>query len=101
MLPSRRKPTHPGEILSKEFLGPLTLTPRQFADRLGQEWNEIKVEAIIKGKENISEKTAEQFAAALGTTAEFWKHLQNTHNQWEKEHRSNEKGSLKPWKKAQ
>lgn len=101
MLPSRRKPTHPGEILSRDFLNPLHLTPRQFADKLGKEWDELKIEAIIQGKENLSEKAAEEFASMLGTTTEFWKHLQNICNQWESIQRSNKKGSLKPWKKAQ
>ncbi len=101
MLPKRRQPTHPGQILNEEFLKPLGMTSRQFAEKLGAKWNEVKIEAIIKGKENISEKACEEFAKALGTNSQFWKHLQSSYNQWEEIHRQNEKGSLKPWKKAQ
>lgn len=101
MMPKRRKPTHPGQILLEEFLKPLLITPRQFAEKLGKNWTEIKIEAIIKGKENLSEKTAQEFAAVLETPPEFWQHLQDIYNQWEHIHRQNEKGSLKSWKKAQ
>ena len=101
MLPKRRKPTHPGAILMEEFLKPLGMTPRQFADKLGGSWSEHKVEAILKGKEGVSDKAAEQFASVLETTPQFWIHLQRLYHQWEETHKQNEKGSLKPWKKAQ
>ena len=101
MLPKRRKPTHPGVILMEEFLKPLGITPRQFAEKLSGNWNEYKVEAIINAKENLPDKAFSEFAVALGTTPQFWQHLQNVYHQWEATHRQNEKGSLKPWKKAQ
>ena len=101
MLPKRRKPTHPGQILLEEFLKPLELSPRQFAEKLGNQWTELKIESFIHGQENLSEKGAQEFAAELGTTPHFWQHLQSLYNQWEEIHRQNEKGSLKPWKKAQ
>jgi addiction module HigA family antidote len=101
MLPKRRRPTHPGVILLEEFLKPLRLTSRQFAETLGNDWNEYKIEAIVKGKENLNEKNFEEFATALGTTPQFWQRLQSIYRQWEENHRHNEKGSLKPWKKAQ
>ncbi|MBS0604144.1 MAG: HigA family addiction module antidote protein [Verrucomicrobia bacterium] len=101
MLPQRRKPTHPGKVLMEDFLKPLLITPRQFAERLGGNWSEVKIEGIIKGKENLSEDAINQFAEALGTSPSFWRQLQSHYNQWEEIHRHNEKGSLKPWKKAQ
>ena len=101
MLPTKRKPTHPGVILKEEFLKPLNMNSRQFAEKLGSHWSEVKVEAIISGKENISTSSAEEFATALGTTSQFWKQLQNLYTQWEERHLHHEKGSLKHWKKAQ
>ncbi len=101
MLPKRRKPTHPGEILMEEFLKPLGITPRQFAERLGGNWSEHQIEAIIKGKEGVSDRSAQEFANILATTPQFWKHLQGLYHQWEETQRHHEKGSLKPWKKAQ
>lgn len=101
MLPKRRKPTHPGIILHEDFLKPLGMSSRQFAEKLGGHWNEVQIEAIIKGKEPLSDKAAAAFAEALGTTVHFWQHLQSLCTQWESIHRQNVKGSLKPWKKAQ
>lgn len=100
-MPKNRKPTHPGQILFEEFLKPLHMTSRQFAEKLGAHWTELAIEAIIKGKENISENAAKEFALCLDTTPEFWAKLQNIYSNWESTHHRNEKGSLKPWKKAQ
>lgn len=101
MHPKRRQPTHPGQVLMEDFLRPLMMTPRQFADRLGGNWSELKIESFIQGKENISDTSAREFSEALGTTKGFWTHLQSSFNQWNEIHRHNEKGSLKPWKKVQ
>jgi addiction module HigA family antidote len=101
MLPKRRRPTHPGKILHEEFLKPLLLTPRQFAEKLGGNWSELQIEAIIQGKDNLSEKAIREFAEFLETPAEFWKHLQDLYNQWDYIEHQNEKGAPKPWKKAQ
>jgi antitoxin HigA-1 len=100
MLPKNRKPTHPGTVLSEEFLKPLVLSTRQFADLLGQEWTEKKVQALIAGKEPFSEKWAEKFAEILGTSPTFWRNLQFLYHEWESRQKQNEKGSLKSWKKA-
>jgi addiction module HigA family antidote len=100
MLPKYRKPTHPGIILFEEFLKPLILTARQFADLLGEGWTEKKVTAIINGTEPFSEKWADAFAEVLGTSPELWRNLHSIHRKWEAQQKQNEKGSLKPTKKA-
>jgi len=101
MLPKRRKSTHPGVVLLEDFLKPLEISPKQFAEKLGGKWSELKVTAIIQGKEGLSETTAEEFAAALGNSAEFWRRLEQKHNQCEKCHSHNEMRPSKPLKKAQ
>lgn len=101
MFPKNRQPTHPGAILEHEFLKPLGMDAKKFAQVLGGDWNEIKINAILTGKEGISERIARDFAEALGTTVEFWKKFARYYQQWEQVHKANEKGSLKPWKKAQ
>lgn len=100
MLPKKRRPTHPGEVLFEEFLIPLKLSQKQFADSLGKNWSEQRLSLIIEGQEDISPKSAQEIASVLGTTSEFWTHLQNLCHEWDKIHKQNEKGSLKPWKKA-
>ena len=101
MLPKRRQPTHPGRILFEDFLKPLELTSKQFAAKLGDNWNEKKVDAVIRGEEHISDKMAQEIAAVLNTTPGLWMRLQHLYSEWENIHKHNEKGSLKPWKKAQ
>lgn len=101
MVPSRRNPTHPGEILEEEFLKPLNLTPRSFAQKLGGSWTELHVAAIINGQQGISPETAAKFAETLGTTPDFWLKLDQQYYQWEKIHHHNKKASPKEWKKAQ
>ena len=59
MLPKRRKPNHPGVILSEDFLKPLGWTVQKFAAVLGPGWNEKKIQAIIEGEEPITDEAAE------------------------------------------
>lgn len=100
LLPKKRKPTHPGKVLSEDFLKPLNITPHDFAVSLGTGWTEKMIQDIIDEKAKVTDKAAEAFAAALGTTAGFWTRLQHHVTHYEELERMNEKGSLKPWKKA-
>lgn len=65
MPPERRVPTHPGEILGEEFLGPMGVTQTVFAEHLGGPVQRIN--EIIRSKRSISSETAWLFAKALGT----------------------------------
>ncbi|MBS0620870.1 MAG: HigA family addiction module antidote protein [Verrucomicrobia bacterium] len=100
MMPKKRKPTALGEILNEEFLRPLGLTPRAFAEKLGSGWSEKRVKDVIAGAEPFSANWAPAFAELLGTTPEFWVHLNRIEQAWAERSACNEKGSLKPWKKA-
>jgi addiction module HigA family antidote len=100
LLPKRRKPIHPGAILSEDFLKPLNLTPKEFATTLGPDWTEKMIQDLIDEKTILNDKAAEAFATALGTTVDFWKRIQHHLSHYEEEQRHNAKGSLKPWKKA-
>lgn len=78
MLPRKRTPTHPGEILSEEFLKPLGITQVALAEHL-----DIPVQRInelIRGKRGVTPETAWLLAGALGTTPEFWINLQTFHD---------------------
>lgn len=33
-IPAHRSPTHPGEMLQEEFLAPLSLSPKDLAERI-------------------------------------------------------------------
>ena len=101
MLPKKRKPTHLGVILHEEFMVPMNLSPKDLAQKLGGHWSEIKVNAIITGKEEISDKVAQELATFFETSPDFWLRLQKQGHSWESIQKENEKGTLKSWKKAQ
>jgi addiction module HigA family antidote len=74
MIPENRIPTHPGVILSQEFLAPLGISQVAFAAHLGVPVQRIN--ELINGKRGITPDTAWLLAAALDTTPEFWINLQ-------------------------
>ncbi len=88
MLPSKRPPTHPGEILWEEFLVPMKMSQIAFVEHLGGSWTQPKLSAIINGKRGVTEAIALDLADALGTTPQLWLNLQSNYNLWhaKKEH---------------
>ncbi len=78
MLPENRIPAHPGEILQREFLGPLEITQVAFAKHVGVPTQRIN--EIVRGKRGVTPETAWLFAHALDTTPEFWLNLQSIHD---------------------
>ena len=78
MLPENRSPTHPGEILRREFLNPLEITQVAFAKHIGVPTQRIN--EIVRGKRGVTPETAWLFAQALDTTPEFWLNLQSLHD---------------------
>ena len=78
MLPDRRIPSHPGEILRDEFLDPLGVTQVAFAEHIGVPVQRIN--EIIRGKRGVTPATAWLLSLALGTTPEFWVNLQAGHD---------------------
>lgn len=80
MLPKKREPTHPGEMLQEEFLKPMGITQTAFAKHLG--WSHAKINEIITGKRGVTPEAALSFADALGTSAELWLNLQRNYDLW-------------------
>ncbi len=70
-----RKPTHPGEILKKEFIEPLGLTQSQLAKELNTTFRTIN--EIVNKKRNISPEMAIRLSRCFGTSEELWLNLQN------------------------
>ena len=76
MIPEKRIPTHPGEILAEEFLKPLEISQVAFAAHIG-----VPVQCInelVRGKRGVTPETAWLLSQALKTTPEFWLNLQIT-----------------------
>ncbi|WP_282011330.1 HigA family addiction module antitoxin [Nitrospina watsonii] len=80
MLPKNRPPTHPGEMLLKEFLEPGKITQTKFAQHL--RWPFARLNEIIHGKRGVSPESALSLGEALGTGPEFWLNLQRDWDLW-------------------
>ena len=79
-LPAHGPPTHPGEILLREFLEPLGVTQSAFAVQLGVSFPRLN--EIIRGKRGVTPDTALRLARVLGMGAEFWLGLQQDWDLW-------------------
>ncbi len=75
MIPRHRKPSHPGEILLKDFLEPMDLTQVELALRMGVPVQ--RVNTLINGKRDMSAETAILLSRVLRVTPEFWMNLQD------------------------
>ncbi len=74
MIPKHRAPTHPGEVLLKEFLEPMELTQVEVAQKM--EISQNRLNELIRGKRGVTADTALRLAKLLKTTPEFWMNLQ-------------------------
>ena len=82
-LPTRRPPTHPGEMLLEEFLKPLGITQSAFAARLGVSFPRLN--EVINGKRSVTPDTALRLARVTGMSADFWLGLQQDWDLWHAE----------------
>ena len=73
-----KHPTHPGEMLLKEFLKPLGMTQVAFARHVGVSFKRIN--ELVNGRRAVTPETAFLLAGALGTTPQFWMNLQTTYD---------------------
>src|ERR1044071_3892186 len=73
-----RVTTHPGEILSEEFLRPLGMSVNALA--LALRVPATRIGAIAKGERAVTADTSLRLARFFGTSAEFWMTLQAMHD---------------------
>ena len=71
-------PIHPGEILNKEFLGPLKITQYRLAQAIGVDAR--RIHAIIHGQRSITAETALLLSRFFGNSPEFWMGLQSQYD---------------------
>jgi addiction module HigA family antidote len=74
-IPTRRQPTHPGEMLLEEFLHPMQITQRELADAIHVPYQRIN--ELVNQKRGITPSTALRLALFFGVSADFWLNLQN------------------------
>lgn len=73
-MPKVRVRTHPGEMLSCEFLEPAGMSATALARALGIPANRLT--EIIAGRRGITADTAIRLARYWGTSVEFWTNMQ-------------------------
>lgn len=78
MLKLKREPTHPGEILSEEFLKPLDISQTQLADSIGVSFRSIN--ELVNEKRNLSSEMAIKLSKYFGTSPELWINLQTQYD---------------------
>jgi addiction module HigA family antidote len=80
MLPKHRPPTHPGEMLLKEFLEPAGVTQAEAAKRIGVPFQRLN--AIVCGRRAVSADTAIRLQGLTRMDAGFWLRLQIDWDLW-------------------
>jgi len=80
MLPKKRRPTHPGEMLLKEFLEPMGISQAEFARHL--DWTYARLNEVVNAKRGVTASSALAFADAFSMEAEFWMNLQRDWDLW-------------------
>lgn len=79
-MPPKKRPPHPGEVLLTEFLEPLGLPQKQFAEHLG--WTYARLNEIVNMRRGVTADSALAFAMAFGIEPEFWLNLQRDWDLW-------------------
>jgi antitoxin HigA-1 len=74
--PTNRPPAHPGEILLKEFIKPLKISKRQFANEINIPYRTLS--EIIKGERSVNTKTDLTISNFFNMPPGFWLNLQQS-----------------------
>jgi len=77
---SRRRPTHPGEVLREDVIKPLGLTVTEAAKRLGVTRKTLS--ALINCKASMSPEMAVRISKATRTSPESWLYMQAKLDLW-------------------
>lgn len=73
-IPTHRAPTHPGEMLLKEFLEPMKISQSALAEGIGVTF--ARVNELVNGKRGVTAETALRLERFFGMEAQFWMNLQ-------------------------
>ena len=73
-IPTDREPTHPGEMLLREFLMPLGMTQQSLARSIRVPYQ--RVNEIVRGRRGVTPSTALRLSRFFGVSPGFWMNLQ-------------------------
>ena len=95
-IPKYRPPTHPGEMLLKEFLEPMQITQQALAQAIDVPYQ--RVNELVNQKRGITPSTALRLSKLFGNSPNFWLNLQNA---WElyyaQRAEAEQLEKIKPW----
>lgn len=89
----KRAPSHPGGILKRQYLEPLSLTIAELAKVLGVSRQTLS--KIVHERGAISADMALRLSQAFSTSAELWLNLQRNYDLWQAAQASQD------WKKVE
>ncbi|MBF0280803.1 MAG: HigA family addiction module antidote protein [SAR324 cluster bacterium] len=78
-----RIPTHPGGILKRHYLEPLSISISQLSVQIGVSRKTLS--KILNERGKVTPEMALRLSKALGTTPELWLNLQNKYTLWHTE----------------
>ncbi len=82
----KRPPTHPGGILKRHYMEPLSLTVSEMAVLLGVSRKTLS--KIINERGSVTPDMALRLSMAFKTTPELWLTLQQNYDLWQASHKS-------------
>jgi len=98
MLPTHRPPTHPGEMLLKEFLEPLGVSQVEAATRMSIPFQRLN--GIVNGRRAVSADTALLLEALTGWDAQIWLTLQAKWALWHAMRARGNRPKVRPLRKT-
>lgn len=78
---TKRRPTHPGELLREETLPATGLSPSELAARLGV--SNRGINDLLRERRAVNPDLAHRLARVFNTTPEFWLRLQEAVDIWD------------------
>ena len=93
-IPDDRIPTHPGEILSEEFLRPIGVTQAKLSQHIGVPVQRVAELADGRRGEGVTPEMALLLGQAFDTSPEFWLNLQSAHDLARAKHPTKRVGKL-------
>jgi len=83
-----RIPAHPGGILKRQYMEPLTLTISELAGNLGVSRKTLS--KIVNERGDVTPDMALRLSKAFNTTPELWLNLQRNYDLWKAAHKSDD-----------
>jgi len=83
-----RIPAHPGGILKRQYMEPLTLTISELAGNLGVSRKTLS--KIVNERGDVTPDMALRLSKAFNTTPELWLNLQRNYDLWKAAHKSSD-----------